>query len=68
MYLPLWIMGVPLGYINTLYPRIYAHNLTVKFGIKVDNTRPREQLGSKEVAMKDSDGYEIGLGKKYYLK
>lgn len=61
MYPPIWIFSAPLGYVNLLYPRLLALYLTVSSGVKFDNTNPRLQVEGKEVAMKDTDGYEHAL-------
>lgn len=52
----IWILSVPIGFVNLLYPRILALVLCEKSGVKLDNANPRQQVEGKEVAMKDADG------------
>lgn len=53
---PVWALSIPLGVVNLLYPRLVALYLQVRSGVALDNTMPRNQVESKEVAMKDPDG------------
>lgn len=53
---PIWILSIPAGFINLLYPRVLALVFTAQSGVPLDNVNPRRQVESKEVAMKDIDG------------
>lgn len=53
---PVWFLSLPLGFINTLYPRFVAALLAARI-VTLDNVNPRDQLQGSELAMKDTDGY-----------
>lgn len=53
---PLWIVSVPLGYVNVFWPRFFAAFLTVRTGIELDASNPRKQVEGDELATKDANG------------
>lgn len=54
---PLWLISIPVGFAYTFFPRLLSLVLQIKSGVPLQNAFPREQPESKEVAMKDTDGY-----------
>eukprot|EP00904_Undaria_pinnatifida_P007226 jgi/Undpi1/3633/HiC_scaffold_16.g07003.m1 len=54
---PIWILSVPLGYVNVMWPRFLSVFLTARAGIELDPTNPRKQVEGGEVASKDDGGY-----------
>lgn len=54
---PLWLVSIPVGFAYTFFPRVLSLVLQIYSGVPLKNAFPREQPESKEVAMKDTDGY-----------
>lgn len=53
----LWALSLPAGFFLCFFARLFSLTLQVKCGVPLKNEYPRAQPGSKEVAMKDTDGY-----------
>lgn len=53
---PIWALSIPAGFALTLGMRFLSLGLQIKSGVPLKNVSPREQLESKELAMKDTDG------------
>lgn len=53
---PLWALSVPIGSILVFVPRVASLVLQIKSGAPLKNSNPREHVGSKEVAAKDTHG------------
>lgn len=53
---PVWILSVPLGFFNVIWPRFVSLALTSRTGVEVDNANPRKQIEGSEVATKDTGG------------
>ena len=53
---PFWILSVPLGFINVMWPRFVSLFYTAKAGSELDPSNPRQQVEGSEVATKDAGG------------
>ncbi|CAM9986877.1 unnamed protein product, partial [Ascophyllum nodosum] len=56
MGLPFWVLSIPLGFLNVLWPRFYSVYLIYKAGVEIDLANPRTQTEGNEVSSKDTDG------------
>ncbi|CAM9485267.1 unnamed protein product [Ascophyllum nodosum] len=54
---PAWILSIPIGFGSTFSLRFVSLLLQIKSGVPMKNAQGRDQPLSKEVAMKDTDGY-----------
>lgn len=54
---PAWALSVPVGFVWTFAQRIMSLVLQTMYGVPLNIAQGREQPMSKEVAMKDTDGW-----------
>ncbi|CAM9270382.1 unnamed protein product [Pylaiella littoralis] len=54
---PLWALSLPVGTVFIFVPRVTSLALQIMSGAPLRNSSPREHVGSKEVAAKDTHGY-----------